>query len=68
MNRSKIIIFFLAACLSLPALSLAYTPDTVVVHAVSFDDPSPEGWGASYHKTIEFPKSDRRWGKIIIVQ
>lgn len=68
MNRSKIIIFFLAACLSLPALSLAYTPDTVVVHAISFDDPSPEGWGASYHKTIEFPKSDRRWGKIIMVQ
>ncbi len=68
MNRLKIIIFSLALCISIPVLAIEYSGDTVVVHAVSFDDPSPEGWGANYHKTVEFPKGGLRWGKIIMVQ
>ncbi|HZK07008.1 MAG TPA: peptide-N-glycosidase F-related protein [Bacteroidales bacterium] len=68
MNRLKIIIFSLAICISIPVLAFDYPGDTVVVHAVSFDDPSPEGWQASYHKTVIFPKGDNRWGKIIMVQ
>ncbi len=42
--------------------------DTLVVHPVSYETPSPEGWGANYKETVSFPDTDEQWAKIIIVQ
>jgi len=42
--------------------------DTVVVQAITFEDPSPEGWNASYKKIVHFPEESQNWAKIIMVQ
>lgn len=41
--------------------------DTITVKAFTWQDPSPEGWGASYKKNVHFPDSGQ-WRKIIMVQ
>ncbi|MDN5204809.1 peptide-N-glycosidase F-related protein [Fulvivirgaceae bacterium BMA10] len=42
--------------------------DTTVVQVFTFDDPSPEGWGASYKGKAKFPTTDKQWGKILMIQ
>jgi hypothetical protein len=42
--------------------------DTLIVHAVSYETPSPEGWGAHYKEIVHFPDTDDQWAKIIMVQ
>lgn len=42
--------------------------DTIVINAVTFEDRSPEGWNANYHKIVKFPEGDTEWHKIIMVQ
>ena len=54
--------------LILQAQSQMQTGDTLVVHAVTFADPSPEGWGAQYKQTVQFPTSHESWAKIVMVQ
>lgn len=42
--------------------------DTLTIHAVSFNDPSPEGWGAQYKQMVKFPRQQDQWAKIEMVQ
>ncbi len=42
--------------------------DTLVIHPVSWETPSPEGWGAQYIETVNFPEGDESWAKIVMVQ
>ncbi|NQT76903.1 MAG: hypothetical protein HQ565_04245 [Bacteroidetes bacterium] len=42
--------------------------DTLVIQTFSFDDPSPEGWGAPYRGTFSFPDDDRSWERILMIR
>ncbi len=42
--------------------------DTVMVQTFTFDDPSPEGWGAPYRGIFEFPSGEQSWEKIIMIK
>ena len=42
--------------------------DTLVVHPITWETPSPEGWGAQYKQIIQFPEGNESWAKIIMVQ
>ena len=42
--------------------------DTLVIHPITWDSPSPEGWNAQYKKKVHFPDSGGPWAKIIMVQ
>ena len=42
--------------------------DTLIVSVVTWDDPSPEGWGAHYKKVVKFPETDENWAKIVMTQ
>ena len=42
--------------------------DTLILHPISWDTPSPEGWNAQYIKELDFPKDQGPWSKIIMVQ
>jgi hypothetical protein len=42
--------------------------DTLVIQTFSFDDPSPEGWGAPYRGTFTFPDDDRSWERILMIR
>ena len=42
--------------------------DTLVIHPISFETPSPDGWVAQYKTTIDFPKEEWSWRKIFMVQ
>jgi hypothetical protein len=69
MNKTKdllIILFFLSSFLN--AKAQLKEGDTLVVHAITFADPSPEGWGAQYKTTVQFPDVNESWAKIEMVQ
>ena len=42
--------------------------DTLEIHPITWDTPSPEGWGAQYEQIIAFPDSSNSWAKIIMVK
>ena len=42
--------------------------DTLVIHPITWETPSPEGWGAQYKQTIRFPDTDESWAKIFMMQ
>lgn len=42
--------------------------DTMVVNVVTWEDPSPEGWGAHYKEVVMFPETNENWAKIVMVQ
>jgi len=42
--------------------------DTLIIHPISFNTPSPEGWVAQYKATIDFPDEEWSWRKILMVQ
>jgi hypothetical protein len=48
--------------------SLTAQHDTTVVQTFSFDDPSPEGWGAHYEGTFKFPSKNNSWEKILMIR
>lgn len=50
------------------SFSLFAQSDTLIVQTFSWDDPSPEGWGAPYRGTFNFPDDDRSWEKILMVR
>jgi len=51
-------------------LTIAQTAsqDTIVIQAVTFEDPSPKGWNAQYKKTVKFPEDSQSWAKITLIQ
>ncbi len=42
--------------------------DTITIHPITWETPSPEGWNAHYKTMVQFPETDERWAKIIMVQ
>ena len=61
------ILFLLLLLLSLTFSTLA-EGDTIVVQTFSWDDPSPEGWGAPYRGIFTFPDDVRSWEKILMIR
>ena len=61
---SFICIFFAT---SLTYGRLANIQDTLTLHPISWETPSPEGWNAQYIKEIDFPKNEGTWAKIMMV-
>ena len=41
--------------------------DTLLIHPISWEIPSPEGWNAQYIKEINFPKNKGPWAKILMI-
>jgi len=56
--------FLISICFS----STLLDGDTLVIHPITWETPSPEGWGAQYELSISFPTTDESWAKIIMVQ
>ena len=54
--------------LFLSPFSFLLTQDTLTIHPITFETPSPEGWGAQYKTVIPFPENDEQWAKILMVQ
>jgi hypothetical protein len=42
--------------------------DSLVIHPISFNTASPEGWNAHYNTVIDFPEAGGPWRKIIMLQ
>ncbi len=63
----KPFVLALLYCLMAPLIH-ASEPDTIIVQTFSFSDPSPEGWGAPYTGTFQFPDADNSWEKILMVR
>lgn len=42
--------------------------DTLTIHPITYQTPSPEGWNAQYKTMVSFPQTDEQWGKILMVQ
>ena len=45
----------------------ANAQDTLLIHPISWENPSPEGWNAQYIKEINFPKNKGPWKKILMI-
>ena len=54
--------------LTQPSIAQLNNGDTLVIHPVSFETPSPDGWGAQYKETVSFPEKNKQWARIIMVQ
>ena len=52
----------------LSPFSFLLSSDTLTIHPVTFDRPSPEGWNAQYKTMVPFPETDEQWAKILMVQ
>ena len=63
-NFSSLFIFLFSGCL----FGKLIDGDTLVLHPITWETRSPEGWNAQYKKIIQFPESDGPWAKIIMVQ
>ena len=59
-----VILFFIIS----PGFGQLNDGDTLVVQAVTWEYPSPEGWGASYKEMVKFPENEGPWAKILMVQ
>ena len=70
MNRSRDLYLILAWLLFIRPVNAQDlgNGDTLVIHPITFDTPSPEGWLAQYKRTLNFPLDDISWSKIIMVQ
>ncbi len=67
-NQNAMRIFFTSLLISMLAMAASAQPDTLVVQTFRWDDPSPEGWGAPYRDTFDFPDDGRTWEKILMVR
>jgi len=63
-QKMTMLIFLLSIGFSIPLDD----GDTLVIHPITWETPSPEGWGAQYKQIIQFPEGDESWAKIIMVQ
>ena len=63
-QKMTILIFLLSIGFSIPLED----GDTLVIHPITWETPSPEGWGAQYNQIIQFPEENECWAKIIMVQ
>ena len=63
-QKMTILIFLLSIGFSIPLED----GDTLVIHPITWETPSPEGWGAQYNQIIQFPEENESWAKIIMVQ
>ncbi len=63
-NFSALFIFLFSTCL----FGELIDGDTLVIHPITWEMPSPEGWNAQYKKIAQFPESKDSWAKIIMVQ
>ena len=70
MNRSRDLYLILAWLLFIRPVNAQDlgNGDTLVIHPITFDTPSPEGWLAQYKRTLNFPLDDISWSKILMVQ
>ena len=59
---------FLFPLYSIVSSETITTTDTVILHPINWETPSPEGWNAQYIKEIDFPLDKDPWSKIIMVQ
>ena len=41
--------------------------DTLVIHPINWNTPSPVGWNAQYNVNVNFPDSEGPWAKIIML-
>ena len=65
MKLNSYIIFMVFHCL-VHSLSLD-NGDTLIIHPINWETPSPEGWNEQYNVYVNFPESDGPWAKIIMV-
>lgn len=66
---SFFIIILLLCCFHIGYADHSHDPqDTLTVPVISFDMPSPEGWGAKYTSFVQFPDDDHTWSKILMTQ
>ena len=42
--------------------------DTLIIHPITWETSSPQGWNAQYEKIIKFPDKDTQWRKIFLIQ
>ena len=63
-KNTALFIFLFSGCL----FGELVDGDTLVLHPITWNTSSPEGWNAQYKKIIQFPGSDGPWAKIIMVQ
>ncbi len=45
-----------------------WSGDTLRVNPITFEDPSPVGWGAQYKTMVNFPDGNTEWSQILMVQ
>ena len=42
--------------------------DTLAIHPITYQTPSPEGWNAQYNSIVSFPNQNEQWAKILMIQ
>ena len=42
--------------------------DTLIIHPITWETSSPQGWNAQYEKVVKFPDKDIQWRKIFLIQ
>ena len=52
----------------LSPFSILLFADTLIIHPITFETPSPEGWNAQYNTIVPFPEGENQWEKILMVQ
>jgi len=69
-KRSLGILFITALCIisQTACFSQVWSGDTLSINPITFADASPEGWGAQYEITVEFPEVEHEWAKILMIQ
>jgi len=65
MKPVSFIIIFLITSLAFSKSTNAQ--DTLLLHPINWETPSPEGWNAQYIKEINFPKKKGPWAKILMI-
>ena len=65
MKPVSFIIIFLITSLAFSKSTNAQ--DTLLLHPINWERPSPEGWNAQYIKEINFPKKNGPWAKILMI-
>ena len=68
MTKYLIIILIIFSFFNKSSIAQLNDGDTLVIHPVSFETPSPEGWGAQYKERVSFPENNKQWARIILVQ
>ena len=62
---SFILMFFITGLISSDPIN---NSDTLTLHPINWETPSPEGWNAQYIEYVDFPEHKESWAKIIMIQ